>query len=256
MQLIDTHAHVYLPEFGQDRNEIMERAKNAGVIAIFMPAIDASTHRIMLDTAQQFVICKSMMGLHPCSVKEDFEKELSIVKEYLQQQKFIAIGEIGLDFHWDKTFTRQQYHAFHRQIEMAIEYDLPIVIHSRNATDQCIEVVRQYQSVRGVFHCFSGNEMQAEKLMQLGFMLGIGGVVTFKNAGLDKVVQAIGLSHVILETDAPYLAPVPYRGKRNEPAYTKLIAEKIAELLNTSLEEIARVTTQNVEKLFWIKENA
>ncbi len=253
--LIDTHAHIYLSEFDEDRTAILEKAWSAGVGAIYLPAIDSSTHQAMFDAEIKYPVCKSMMGLHPCSVKEDYEKELNIVRQHLQQRKFIAIGEIGLDFYWDKTFTDQQYKVFHWQIELAMEYDLPIVIHSRNATDECIEVVSRHSGVRGVFHCFSGNETQAEKLIDLGFMLGIGGVVTFKNAGLDKVVQAIGLSNLVLETDAPYLAPVPYRGKRNEPSYTRLVAEKIALLLNTSLEEVAKLTTQNAEKLFGIKEN-
>ena len=253
--LIDTHAHIYLPEFDKDRAEMLQRAQKAGVQAIYLPAIDAFTHEAMLNTQQHYSFCKSMMGLHPCSVKEDYEEELTIVEQYLQQRKFIAIGEIGLDFYWDKTFLQQQYDAFHRQIELAIKYNSPIAIHSRNATDECIEIVRQHPNIKGVFHCFSGNEEQARKLIELEFMLGIGGVVTFKNAGLDKVVQAIGLSHLILETDAPYLAPMPFRGKRNEPAYIRLVAEKIAALLSCSFEEVAKVTTQNAEKLFQIMQN-
>lgn len=196
-----------------------------------------------------------MMGLHPCYVKDDFENELAIITQYLGQRSFIAIGEIGLDFYWDKTFTEQQYSAFHRQIILAMQHDLPIAVHSRNATEECIEVIRQYPGLRGVFHCFSGDEIQARKLIELDFFLGIGGVVTFKNAGLDKVVQAIGLSHLILETDAPYLAPVPYRGKTNEPAYIKLVAEKLAAVLNTTETEIANITTANAKKLFRIEQN-
>ncbi|RYY63229.1 MAG: TatD family deoxyribonuclease, partial [Chitinophagaceae bacterium] len=170
-------------------------------------------------------------------------------------QPFIAIGEIGLDFYWDKTYTAQQYAAFHRQIALAQQYSLPIVIHSRNATDECIAVVEQYPGLQGVFHCFSGNEEQARRVMAAGFYLGIGGVVSFKNSGLDKVVQAIGLSHLVLETDAPYLAPVPYRGKRNEPAYTGLVAEKVAGLLDVPVAEIGKITTANAKKLFGIAEN-
>jgi TatD DNase family protein len=253
--MIDTHAHVYLPEFDNDRAEIIMRAQSEGIEAIFLPAIDSSTHGVMLQTEQQFPFCKSMMGLHPCSVKEDYEKELQVIQQYLQQQKFIAVGEIGLDFYWDKTFAGQQYKSFHRQIELAMEYHLPVVIHSRNATNECMEVVAQYPGLRGVFHCFSGDEEQARKLMKLGFFLGIGGVVTFKNAGLDKVVQAVGLSHVVLETDAPYLAPVPHRGKRNEPAYTRLVAEKISSLSGMEMEEILKITTGNTKKLFGIEEN-
>ena len=251
--LIDTHAHIYLPDFDEDREEIIARAAGVGVKAIYLPAIDSSTHEAMLHTEHKYQVCKSMMGLHPCSVKENYPDEITTIKKYLQQRKFIAIGEIGLDFYWDKTFTSQQYEAFHQQVELALQYDLPIVIHSRNAVDECIEVVAQYPGLRGVFHCFSGNTEQAEKIIALDFMLGIGGVVTFKNAGLDKVVQQTGLSSVILETDSPYLTPVPYRGKRNEPSYTKLVADKIAVLMNMTVEEVGSTTSDNAEKLFGLK---
>lgn len=253
--LIDTHAHLYLPEFENDLEAVIGRAEAAGVGAIYLPAIDSSTHSAMLKTEEAYLICQSMMGLHPCSVGENFEEELRVIESYLQQRRFIAIGEIGLDFYWDETFTKEQYAAFHWQIELALRHQLPIAIHSRNATDECIDVVSQYKNLRGVFHCFSGNEEQAGKLKALGFYLGIGGVATFKNAGLDKVVQAIGLSNLVLETDAPYLAPAPYRGKRNEPAYTKLVAEKLAALLQLDLAEIAKITSANAEKLFGIAEN-
>ena len=253
--LIDTHAHLYLPEFDHDRAEVVKRAEAEGVNVVLLPAIDSSTHKAMLETEKQFPCCKSMIGLHPCSVKEDYKKEVQVIHQYLQQRRFIAIGEIGLDFYWDQTFAEQQYTAFRRQIELALEYHLPVVIHSREATDECIDVVETYTGLTGVFHCFSGTEEQARKLMELGFYLGIGGVVSFKNAGLDKVVQAVGLSHLVLETDAPYLAPVPYRGKRNEPAYTRLVAEKVAGLLNKELEEILKNTTANAKKLFRIEQN-
>jgi TatD DNase family protein len=253
--LIDTHAHIYLPEFDNDRAAIISNAEAEGVNAIYLPAIDSTTHIAMLETEAAYPCCKSMMGLHPCSVKEDYQKELEVVKDYLSQRNFIAVGEIGLDFYWDRTFEKEQYEAFHQQINSAVLYNLPIVIHSRNAIDECIEVVAQYSTLKGIFHCFSGSLHQAEKIMALDFMLGIGGVVTFKNGGLDRVLPHIGLSHIVLETDAPYLAPVPYRGKRNEPAYTRLVAEKIAMLLNSSTDEIAIVTTQNAKNLFGIKEN-
>jgi len=253
--LIDTHAHIYLPEFDNEREKLISNAIEAGVKEIYMPAIDSSSHELMLQAERNFPNCKSMMGLHPCSVNEDFEKEISVIKDYLTQRRFIAIGEIGLDFYWDKTFTNQQYEAFHQQIELALQHKLPIVIHSRNAIDECIEVVAQYPDLRGVFHCFSGNEQQAKKIIDLNFMLGIGGVVTFKNGGLDKVIPQIGLTSLVLETDAPYLAPVPFRGKRNEPAYTKLVAEKVASLLHISLEEVALTTSQNAEKLFSFGQN-
>jgi TatD DNase family protein len=250
MYFIDTHTHIYLPEFDIDRDIMMQRAREANIDITIMPAIDSSTHDAMLTMESSYENCYSMIGLHPCSVNADYEKELDIVKEHLGKRKFIAIGEIGLDFYWDKTFIKEQYAAFHQQMEIALQYDLPIVIHSRNAIDECIEVVREHPGIKGVFHCFSGNEEQAKKIMELDFMLGLGGVVTFKNAGLDKVIEKIGLSHVILETDAPYLAPVPFRGKRNEPAYIKLIAEKLSVLCNCSIEAIAELTTENAKKLF------
>ncbi len=250
--LVDTHAHIYLPEFDIDRTALLQRALDAGVSAIYLPAIDAATHSAMLQTEAEYPFCFSMMGLHPCSVNAGVEAELQVVADYLEQRRFAAVGEIGLDFYWDKTFADQQYVAFHRQIELAMQHDLSIVIHSRNATDECIAVVEQYPGLRGVFHCFSGNTAQAERLMELNFFLGIGGVATFKNSGLDKVIQAVGLSQVVLETDAPYLAPVPFRGKRNEPAYTKLVAEKLAGLLALELDEVAKITTANAKKLFRI----
>lgn len=254
--LTDTHAHIYLAEFDNDRAALLQRAEAAGVSAIYLPAVDSSTHAAMLQTEKQYPVCRSMMGLHPCSVKEDFETELALVETYLQQQPFIAVGEIGLDFYWDKTFTEQQYIAFRRQIEWALHYQLPIAVHSRNATEECIDVVSRYPGLQGVFHCFSGTEAQARQLVDLGFYLGIGGVVTFKNAGLDKVVQAVGLKNLVLETDAPYLSPVPFRGKRNEPAYTRLVAEKLAGLLGVEVPEVGRVTTANAKKLFQIQQNA
>jgi TatD DNase family protein len=250
MEFIDSHAHIYLSEFDEDRTEILERASHGGVKKIFLPAIDSSTHNAMLQVTANYPNCIPMMGLHPCSVKEDYENELIVVSDYLKQRKFVAIGEIGLDFYWDKTFTHQQYDAFHKQIQLAQYYQLPIVIHSRNATDECIDVVKQYPGINGIFHCFSGNLQQAQQLIDLGFLLGIGGVVTFKNAGLDKVIEHLSADNLVLETDAPYLAPVPYRGKRNESSYLPLIAEKVAGLLNQPLNEVAAITTNNAIKLF------
>lgn len=250
MYFIDTHTHIYLPEFDDDREVMMQRAKEANVKISILPAIDSSTHKTMLDVESTYENCYAMIGLHPCSVNQDYENEVDIIEAYLKQRSFIAIGEIGLDFYWDKTFREQQYLAFHKQIEIALQHNLPIVIHSRNAIDECINVVKEHPGVTGVFHCFSGNEEQARKIIDLGFMLGIGGMVTFKNAGLNKVIEKIGLTNVILETDAPYLAPVPYRGKRNEPSYVKLVADKLSTLCNLSIEKIAELTTENAKKLF------
>ena len=249
MYFIDTHTHIYLPEF-EDQDAMMQKAREAHVEVTIMPAIDSTTHDAMMQVESTYPNCYSMIGLHPCSVNQDYQNELSIITDYLQKRKFIAIGEIGLDFYWDKTFVEQQYETFHKQIEIALLHKLPIVIHSRSAIDECIDIVKQYPAIKGVFHCFSGNEEQANKIIELDFMLGIGGVVTFKNAGLDKVIEKLGLSHVVLETDAPYLAPVPFRGKRNEPAYIKLIAEKLSAICNMPLEQIAELTTENARKLF------
>ena len=248
--MIDTHTHVYLREFDEDRAEVMSRAESSGIRKLLLPAIDSSTHANMLAVEKAFPQCLAMMGLHPCSVTADFENELNIIRDYLAQRSFIAIGEIGLDFYWDKTFTEQQYAAFREQIRISQEVDLPIVIHSRNAIDECIGVVREFKEAKGVFHCFSGNYEQAAAIMDTGFYLGIGGVLSFKNAGLDKVIQQTGLERVILETDAPYLAPVPYRGKRNEPSYTRLVAGRLAELMEMDLEKIAKITTENARNLF------
>lgn len=250
MLLIDSHTHVYLPAFDTDRAACLQRAADVGVGACLLPAIDSESHEALLEMVKQFPQCRPMMGLHPCSVKENFEEELTIVERYLAQQPFVAIGEIGLDFYWDKTFVDQQYTAFRHQLQLALQYNLPVSIHSRNATDECLEVVAQYPGLRGVFHCFSGTAAQAAKVMDLGLFLGIGGVATFKNGGLDKVLPAVGLSRVVLETDAPYLAPVPHRGKRNEPAYTALVAERLAVLLDLPLQDVAAITTENAKNLF------
>jgi TatD DNase family protein len=250
MQLIDTHAHIYLPEFDNDRELLITKAAAEGLAQVFMPAIDSSTHQKMLEVEKEFSSCTSMMGLHPCSVAANFEEELAIIENFLKERSFSAIGEIGLDFYWDKTFTEQQYQAFERQISWAMQYQLPIAIHSRNAMDECIEVVKKYPGCRGVFHCFSGTVEQAKEIIDAGFFLGIGGVITYKNSGLDKVIGQLGIDHLVLETDAPYLAPVPYRGKRNESSYLPLIAQKISDVTGKSAEEVAVRTTKNTSILF------
>jgi TatD DNase family protein len=253
MKLIDTHSHIYLHEFELDRAAMFERAEKEGVTKILMPAIDSTTHEMMLKLEDiNPMTCLSMMGVHPCSVKENYKNELEIARNYLKKRIFKAVGEIGLDFYWDKTYTKQQYAAFHEQIEWAMHFDLPIAIHSRNSTDECINVVTEHQKgkLRGVFHCFSGNAEQAQKVINLGFYLGIGGVLTFKNSGLDKVMEKVSLENIVLETDAPYLSPVPFRGKRNEPAYLKYVVEKLAAIKESSVEVIAEITTANAEKLF------
>ncbi|SIO41436.1 TatD family hydrolase [Chitinophaga niabensis] len=250
---IDTHAHLYSPEFDPDRSEMVTRAIRQGVNRLLMPNIDEDSIPGMLSLEAEFPEeCLPMMGLHPCYVKENVEVQLAIVQDWLSKRKFWAIGEIGLDFYWDKTLLDQQYAAFRQQIRLAIEHQLPIAIHSREATRACIDVVKELHngSLTGVFHCFSGTKEEAQEIIDMGFYLGIGGVVTFKKAGLDVLMTDIDLQHVVLETDAPYLAPVPYRGKRNESAYIPLIAQKLADVKNLKIEEVAAITTGNARKLF------
>jgi len=253
MKLIDTHAHVYVDELIGDIDAVIQRATEKGVGQILMPAIDSSTHGAMLRVEEKFPgTCISMMGLHPCSVKADYEQELWIIEGQLARRKFAAIGEIGLDFYWDITFKDQQFDAFHRQVDWALKYNIPIAIHSRNATEECISLVKDHQEGRltGVFHCFSGTLEQAMEIIGLGFYLGIGGVLTYKNAGLDKVIREIDPKHIILETDAPYLSPVPFRGKRNESSYLGLVLQKLADIKEKGVDEMAAITTRNAEKLF------
>lgn len=255
MQLIDTHCHIYLEEFDADQAQMIDRARQGGVSRMLMPAIDSKEHEAMMRLASQYPEeCLPMMGLHPCSVKENFEHEFEQIRQYYERNRFIAVGETGLDFYWDLSFKAQQYEIFHRQIELALHYDIPIVIHSRESIDECIDVVTEHQQgqLKGVFHCFSGSETQAKKIIDLGFYLGIGGVLTFKKAGLDKVMKGIGLEQVVLETDAPYLAPVPFRGKRNECAYLKYTAQKLADVKEISFENVAAITTSNAKNLFQI----
>ena len=253
MSLVDTHCHIYSDEFDLDRPDMMARAESEGIIKMLMPAIDASTHGPMLALEASFPgRALSMMGLHPCSVKDNYRDELEVAQQWLKKRRFVAVGETGLDFYWDLTYTKQQYEVFQQQIQWALEYEIPVVIHSRNSIDECIGLVAKNQTgkLTGVFHCFSGSLEQAKKIVDLGFYIGIGGVLTFKKAGLDAVLREMGLKNVILETDAPYLAPVPFRGKRNECSYIKYIAEKLAEVKALTVQEIATITTQNAERLF------
>ena len=253
MNLIDTHCHIYASDFNADRPAMLSRAADEGITKMLMPAIDMSTHVQMLNLENEFPgKCVSMMGLHPCSVKEDYLDEFATVERYFEKGSFVAVGETGLDFYWDLTYTKQQYEVFQRQIELALHHDIPVVIHSRNSIDECIQVVAKNQKgkLKGVFHCFSGSTEQAQKITALNFYLGIGGVLTFKKSGLDAIVEQLSLDHIVLETDAPYLAPVPFRGKRNECSYLKYVVEKLAGVKKVSSEEIAEITMKNAKKLF------
>jgi TatD DNase family protein len=251
-KLIDTHAHLYLPDFESDRAAMLDRAKMEGVEKIYLPAIDSTTHESMIELENSFPYCRAMMGVHPCSVKTNYLEELALAKAWWDQRSFVAVGEIGLDFYWDRTFEKEQYIAFRTQIEWALEKKVPIIIHSRQSTLACVEVLKEYKhtALTGIFHCFSGSLEEAEAIIKQGFLLGIGGVLTYKNAGVSAVVEKLPLEHIVLETDAPYLTPVPHRGKRNESSYIKIIAEKIAITKGISLDEVAEITTKNAEKLF------
>lgn len=253
MTFIDTHTHLYSEEFKDDRTGMIDLAITKGVNKFYLPNIDSSSISGMLELELQYPDhCFPMMGLHPCSVKENYQEELAVVKQWLDTRRFLAIGEIGLDLYWDKTFIKEQEIAFRQQIEWALHYNYTIDIHCRNAFDEIYAILKSYSKLpKGVFHCFSGTIEQAEQVLAFGdFKLGIGGVVTFKNSGLDKVVEHIDMKHLILETDAPYLAPMPYRGKRNESGYIPLIAEKIAILKGTTVDTVAKATTQNALDIF------
>jgi TatD DNase family protein len=253
MTIIDTHCHLYVKAFKDDIDAVLERAAAEGVEKFYLPAIDSEETDNMLALEARFPDkCIAMMGLHPCSVKEDYEAELAHVEEWLAKRPFVAVGEIGLDFYWDKTFAEQQYMAFRRQIEWALQYDVPIVIHTRNAMQETINVVKEYKQrgLRGIFHCFSGSYESAVQIIDAGFYLGIGGVLTYKNAGLPEVLAKIGLEHLVLETDAPYLTPVPFRGKRNESSYLKYIIEKLAETKGEPVATVSAITTANAQKIF------
>lgn len=253
--MIDTHCHLYADAFDNDRPAMMQRAISAGVERFYLPAIDSAVIDNMLQMEVDYPNhCFAMMGLHPCSVKEDYKTELVVAADWLEKRRFIAIGETGLDFYWDKTFVPQQYEAFETQVQWAKNLGIPVVIHSRESTPECIGVIKKMQdgNLRGVFHCFGGSLEEAKAITDLGFCLGIGGVLTYKNSGLGAVLAQLPLDNIVLETDAPYLSPVPLRGKRNESAFLTHIAERLASVKEISVTEVMQVTTANTEKLFGI----
>lgn len=253
--LTDTHTHLYSEEFSEDRDEMIQRALAVGVKRFFIPAIDSSYVPSMYELEANypenvFLMC----GLHPTYTKENYLEELAFVEKQLQERKFYAIGEIGIDLYWDKTFLKEQQEAFRRQIGWAKQYKLPIVIHCREAFDEVFEILEEQKSddLFGIFHCFTGDFGQAQRAISLNMKLGIGGVVTFKNGKIDQYLNQIDLKHIVLETDSPYLAPIPFRGKRNESAYVLNVAQKLADLYGKSVEEIAEITTQNSKEVFGI----
>lgn len=253
MHIIDSHIHLYAEEYSEDREVLVNAATDDGIKTFLLPAIDSTSHDAMMQVEAFYPgKCFAMMGLHPCYVNEKVHQELDEVERWLHQRNFIAIGEIGLDYYWDTKFTAQQKLAFEVQMQWALERSMPICIHTRNAMQETIDMVKPFakKGLRGVFHCFSGSYESAQQIINLGFYLGIGGVVTYKNAGIAEVVSKIGLQHLLLETDGPYLSPVPFRGKRNEPAFITNVAQKIADSLHVSVSEVAAVTTQNTRQLF------
>ncbi len=254
--LIDTHSHIYSEQFNADRNESIERAFNNNVKFLLLPSIDKSYNNALINCVKNYPKnCFPMIGLHPTSVKENFKEEIDFIKSEITNNNYIAIGETGLDFYWDKTFIKEQEIALREQIELALQFNLPIVLHSRNSLNEMLNIISEYKlrNLKGVFHCFPGNVNDAEKVIELGFYLGIGGVVTYKNSIMAEVVKHVSINNIVLETDSPYLSPVPNRGKRNESANISIIAQKIAELKQFSFDNVAEITTNNAIKLFKLK---
>ena len=253
MNIIDTHTHLYLNQFKKDIDDVIARAKEIGVNKFILPAIDSSHFNEMHNLKDKYPNSIYLMtGLHPTDVKENYKDELNFVVNTLKTNNYVAIGEIGIDLYWEKSFLKQQQDAFKFQIRLAIKHDLPIVIHCREAFNEIFEILDKENSnkLRGVFHCFTGTLEEAQRAIDLGFFLGVGGVVTFKNGGIDKFLHEIDLKNIVLETDSPYLAPVPFRGKRNESSYIIYVLEKLSEIYGISKEKIAEITSKNAEKVF------
>lgn len=256
MILVDTHTHLYLDDFDNDWREVVDSAIESGVKYMLLPRIDSETFKDQKKLSEFYPDnCLSMVGLHPTSVNADYEKELEMIENELRSSNYVAIGEIGIDLYWDKTFKDQQKSAFRKQLQWATEYELPVSIHMRDSFKETYQIVEEENSaaLNGIFHCFTGTSEEANKIIELGLKMGLGGILTFKNAGLAEVVKDIPLKHLVLETDAPFLSPMPYRGKRNESKYLIHIAEKLAEIKNISLEEVAEITTANAASVFKLK---
>ncbi len=253
LNLVDTHTHIYLAQFDHDRKDVIARAAAEGISHMLMPNIDSHTVADMLKVARAFPdTCLPMMGLHPTSVKESYKTELDLIASWFEKGDFVAVGESGIDLYWDTSYEKAQKESLDRHVDWALQYDLPLVLHSRNSLKELFEVLWPYRqkNLRGVFHCYPGGVEDAKKAIDMGFVLGIGGVVTYKNSLMAEVVAAVDLDHISLETDAPFLAPVPHRGKRNESAYVRHVAVSVAEIKGMSLDEVASVTTGNAQRLF------
>lgn len=253
MNLVDTHTHLYLEQFDQDRDEVVQRAIKQGVNKMLLPNIDKDSIGAIWELCNKYPsYFYPMMGLHPTSVKEDYQAQLDIIAQELNNREYIAVGEIGIDLYWDKTYARQQKEALLFQFDLAIEHNLPVVIHSRDSFNEIMEAIEEFNhpELRGLFHCFTGTEENAKKIISKGFLLGLGGVLTFKNSGLAEEIKNIPLEHLVLETDSPYLTPAPYRGKRNESAYVYHVAKNLAEVHNLSIDKVGDITSDNANNLF------
>ena len=254
--IVDTHSHIYSEEFRGETDEVIKRALENGVEKILLPNIDSSSIKMMIDLADQYPsVCFPLMGIHPTSVKDDFEQELEVVEFWLSKRKFVGIGEIGIDLYWDKTYLKEQEYVFRRQLNFAKKYDLPVIIHVRDSFDVVLENVKKeyHDGMRGVFHCFSGNAEQAKEVLSLGFKIGVGGTITYKNSGVADAISQLQPTDLLLETDAPYLSPVPFRGKRNESSYIINVLKKVADVFSLSEDEIANITTKTALELFRIE---
>jgi TatD DNase family protein len=253
VQYIDSHVHIYSKKYDDDREDVIRRSVENGVGKLYMPNIDEESIDAMLEAELKYPgICIPMMGLHPCDVKKDFEKVLYTMEAWIDKREFAGIGETGLDLYWDKTFFEQQKEALRIQIQWAKQKKWPIILHCRKSMDETIEIIKEEKTadLKGIFHCFSGTLDQAKEIINLGFLLGIGGVATYKNGGLDKILNELGLEHLVLETDGPYLAPVPHRGKRNSPEYIPIIAERVGDLTQSNLEKVSKATLENSIRIF------
>ncbi len=255
MQFIDTHSHLYLDQFENDIREVIERAEKANVGTVILPNIDSATIAPLHQLTNQFPEnCLPLMGLHPTHVKEDYKEELQEIFAQFEKYDYKGVGEIGIDLYWDKSFLNRQQDAFEQQLMYAFEKELPVVIHARESFNEILDIVRgdRFKGLKGIFHAFTGDIGFAREIIDLGYLLGIGGIVTFKNSHLPEVIAAIDLNHLVLETDSPYLAPTPYRGKRNESSYVPIIADTIARIKNIGIDEVAESTTSNAKRLFGI----